>query len=60
MLNLPYKPPQSYYDETKPVKEMSEHAILCELKRVQRDVMDLTRNVHDLTEQAIVQAYRRK
>lgn len=60
MLNTTYKPPQPFFDMTKPVKEMSEHAILCELKSVQRDVNSLATQVYDLTEQAIIQAYRGK
>ena len=56
MLNLPYKPPRQYYDLT----SKSDYAIACELKRVQRDVNHLATQVYDLTEQAIVQAYRGK
>lgn len=59
MLNT-YKPPQPFYDMTKPVKEISDSAILCELKSVQRDVNRLATQVYDLTEQAIIQAYRGK
>ena len=34
MLNTTYKPPQPFYDMTKPVKEVSDSAILCELKAI--------------------------
>lgn len=41
MLNTTYKPPQPFYDMTKPKKEMSDSAILCELKAIGEVLRDI-------------------